>query len=91
VTKGGPINAPLCHLILISQSAEGTPISGGPKNGEQPIALAEYLNIPLATWLNYEQGVAMPADIMLEFLEVTGANPRWLLSGDGQSRYVNTA
>ena len=38
--------------------------------GESGIeTLAEALNVPTATWLNYEWGLTMPADIMLEFLD----------------------
>ncbi len=46
--------------------------------------LAESLNIPARTWLNYEMGVTMPAQVLLLFLEVTGAEPRWLLRGKGE-------
>jgi len=48
--------------------------------------LAEDLNLCARTWLNYESGVIIPATVMLRFLEVTGANPAWLLTGDG-TRY----
>jgi DNA-binding transcriptional regulator YiaG len=47
--------------------------------------LARALNVPAATWRNFERGVTMPADILLEFLEVTGADPHWLLTGEGDS------
>jgi hypothetical protein len=43
-------------------------------------SLADALDIPLQTWLNFEMGVTMPAHIMLEFLDITRTNPRWLLS-----------
>jgi hypothetical protein len=46
-------------------------------------ALAEVLNLPARTWLNYEQGVTMPAEVLLEFLEVTGTDPHWLRTGEG--------
>ncbi len=45
--------------------------------------LAEALGLPTASWLNYEQGVIIPAHVLLVFLELTGANPSWLLSGKG--------
>jgi hypothetical protein len=47
-------------------------------------ALAAALNLPEATWLNYERGVTVPADVLLEFLDLTGADPHWLLTGDGE-------
>ncbi len=47
-------------------------------------ALATALDVPEETWLNYERGVTMPADILLEFIELTGADPHWLLTGDGE-------
>ena len=39
-------------------------------------ALARALDIPAGTWLNYELGVTMPAEVLLAFLEITGADPR---------------
>ena len=44
--------------------------------------LAQALKIPPQTWLNYERGVTMPAEVLLGFLEVTGADPQSLLTGD---------
>jgi hypothetical protein len=49
--------------------------------------LAEALGLPTASWLNFERGVNMPAHVLLAFLDLTGANPTWLLSGAG-SRYA---
>lgn len=46
--------------------------------------LAESLNIMYRTWYNYEQGCALPALTMLRFLEITDADPHWLLTGEGQ-------
>jgi hypothetical protein len=54
-------------------------------------ALAEALNLPARTWLNYEQGVTMPADALLRFLEVTGTDPNWLLTGEGDPKIVKPA
>ena len=48
--------------------------------------LAEALGVPTKTWEHYEAAVKMPAGILLAFLAVTGAQPRWLLTGKG-SRY----
>lgn len=52
---------------------------GGPE-------LARRLNLPARTWYNYETGVTVPAEVLLGFIDQTGANPIWLLSGDG-SKY----
>jgi hypothetical protein len=49
--------------------------------------LAESLNIPFRTWLSYENGAEVPASFMLQFIELTGADPHWLLTGHGQ-KYV---
>lgn len=49
---------------------------GGPE-------LARGLNLPARTWYNYETGVTVPAEVLLTFIEQTGTNPLWLLSGQG--------
>jgi hypothetical protein len=49
---------------------------GGPE-------LARRLNLPARTWYNYESGVTVPAEVLLDFIEQTGANPFWLLNGQG--------
>lgn len=49
---------------------------GGPE-------LARRLNLPARTWYNYETGVTVPAEVLLTFIEETGTNPLWLLSGQG--------
>ena len=49
---------------------------GGPE-------LARRLNLPARTWYNYETGVTVPAEVLLSFIEETGANPAWLLTGVG--------
>lgn len=49
---------------------------GGPE-------LARRLNLPARTWYNYETGVTVPAEVLLAFIDQTGANPLWLLSGEG--------
>ena len=45
--------------------------------------LALQLGLPIRTWYNYEIGVTVPAEVLLRFLDVTGAEPRWLLDGEG--------
>jgi hypothetical protein len=49
---------------------------GGPE-------LARRLNLPARTWYNYETGVTVPAEVLLGFIDQTGTNPLWLLSGEG--------
>ncbi len=48
--------------------------------------LARRLNLPARTWYNYETGVTVPAEVLLGFIDQTGANPTWLLTGEG-ARY----
>jgi len=48
---------------------------GGPE-------LARRLGIPPRRWYNYETGVTVPAEVVLGFIEQTGANPYWLLTGE---------
>ena len=45
--------------------------------------LARRLNLPARTWYNYETGVTVPAEVLLGFIDQTGASPRWLLTGEG--------
>ncbi len=45
--------------------------------------LAAELRLPEPTWLNYESGVTLPGEVLLRFIALTGADPRWLLSGEG--------
>jgi hypothetical protein len=49
---------------------------GGPE-------LARRLGLPARTWYNYETGVTVPAEVLLGFIDQTGANPTWLLNGEG--------
>ncbi len=45
--------------------------------------LADALQLPFRTWMNYEAGCTIPAQVILRFIEVTDAHPHWLLSGEG--------
>jgi hypothetical protein len=45
--------------------------------------LAEALRIPFRTWMNYEEGCTIPAQVILRFIETTQASVEWLLSGKG--------
>ncbi|WP_165226941.1 helix-turn-helix domain-containing protein [Aquisphaera insulae] len=49
---------------------------GGPE-------LARRLGLPARTWYNYETGVTVPAEVLLSFIEQTGVNPMYLISGEG--------
>ena len=53
--------------------------------------LAGKLRLPHRTWSNYEQGVTIPGEVLLEFLRLTGVEPTWLLSGLGEKYGVATA
>ena len=50
--------------------------------------LAEALEIPFRTWHHYEAGYTIPAQSIRRFIEVTDANPLWLLTGEGD-RYLS--
>jgi hypothetical protein len=43
--------------------------------------LADSLDLPLRTWLSYERGVVMPAEVILKLSEITRVRPGWLLTG----------
>ena len=45
--------------------------------------LARTLGIPIRTWYNYENGVTVPAEIILRVVELTSVEPTWLLRGEG--------
>jgi hypothetical protein len=60
------------HAIRVERFGE----RGGPE-------LARRLGIPQRTWYNYEVGVTIPGEVLLRFLDITGAEPGWLLSGEG--------
>ncbi len=52
--------------------------------------LARTLGIPLRTWENYEAGVIMPDLLILKFVCLTGVDPAWLLTGEGQPYAAST-
>lgn len=45
--------------------------------------LARRVGVPWRAWASYERGVTVPGEVILSFLEVTGAEPTWLLRGEG--------
>ena len=53
--------------------------------GEEGVPLiAKELKLPTRTWLNYEAGCTIPALVILHFIDLTSANPKWLLTGRGE-------
>jgi hypothetical protein len=46
--------------------------------------LAESLGISWRRLASIEAGGPIPAEIILALIEVTGVNPLWLLSGEGE-------
>ena len=46
--------------------------------------LADALELPLQTWLNYESGVAVPAKVVLQLIVMARINHHWLLTGQGE-------
>jgi transcriptional regulator with XRE-family HTH domain len=46
-------------------------------------SLANALKIPHQTWSNYESGIAVPGDIVLQLQVLYSVNARWLLTGEG--------
>lgn len=45
--------------------------------------LASALEIPQRRWFEFEAGLEIPAELLLRFIEVTEADPHWLLTGEG--------
>ncbi len=45
--------------------------------------LARALGISFRTLYNYEAGSSIPAHSILRFIKLTGVDPHWLLTGDG--------
>lgn len=57
--------------------------------GEQGIPeLSAAVGLPARTWSNYEAGVTIPGEFLLAFIEATGVEPRWLISGMGPAYRV---
>src|SRR5688500_10196709 len=52
--------------------------------GEDGMAIAaDLMCVTAETWRGYEMGDAIPALVVLQFSEITGASPAWLLTGRG--------
>ena len=52
--------------------------------------LADRLRLPPRTWEHCELGVTMPGEVLLDFIELTGVEPAWLLRGIGERYRRNT-
>lgn len=63
------------RVRIIREELYGT--HGGP-------VLASALRLPFRTWIHYESGMSIPAEVILQFIELTNANPDWLLTGLGE-------
>jgi hypothetical protein len=46
-------------------------------------AMARRLGLPLRSWYNYEEGTAIPAEVVLSVIELTSVEPAWLLRERG--------
>jgi hypothetical protein len=46
--------------------------------------LAEALEIPVRTWVNYECGIVIPGLVLLRLITDFGVEPQWLLTGAGR-------
>jgi len=70
-----PLKAALAtRLVEVRHELYGE--HGGPE-------LAQVLGLPHGTWMNYENGITIPGEMLLKFMEVTGVEPLWLLRGSG--------
>jgi hypothetical protein len=45
--------------------------------------LADALDVRVESWLNYEAGAKVPADVVLKLIDIARVNPVWLLTGQG--------
>jgi hypothetical protein len=46
--------------------------------------LAEAMGLPFRTWMNYEAGCTIPGHVILQFIQITGVDHHWLLTGVGE-------
>jgi hypothetical protein len=53
--------------------------------------LAQEMKLPVPTWVHFEDGVTMPGEVILHFIELTGVEPHWLLTGEGAKYRRRTA
>ena len=77
-----------CSKVAIASRLRsiGSEIFGAPGCAQ----LAPVLGLPPASWSHYESGVRIPGEVQLRFLDITGTEPSWLLSGEGPSDRVSS-
>jgi hypothetical protein len=46
--------------------------------------MAEAIGLHARTWANYESGVTIQGLALLRFIDVSGVEPRWLPTGQGE-------
>lgn len=46
--------------------------------------MAEALKVPITTWSTIEREGGLSGNLFLRFVDVTGACPLWLLTGEGE-------
>jgi hypothetical protein len=46
--------------------------------------MADAFNVPLHTWSNYESGVMVPSEIVLQLQVFASVSATWLLTGEGE-------
>jgi hypothetical protein len=60
--------------------------------GERSLAeFARRIGVPVRTWYSYETGVTVPAEILLQFVDLTQLEPLWLLHGRGPQFLTDAA
>jgi hypothetical protein len=42
---------------------------------------ARRLGLPAGTWYGYEKGTTLPAEVLFDFIDLTSANPMYVLDG----------
>ncbi len=79
-----PLRKSGCHVLKMDLANRVREIRIAMYGNHGGSMLAEALGIPFRTWHNYESGCTIPAHTILQLIEVTGAHPHWLLTGEGE-------
>jgi hypothetical protein len=77
-SEGG--NGPVIRAEIARRLREIRQELFGDKGGPE---LARRLDLPGRTWYGYETGTTVPAEVLLGFIEQTGATPMFVLAGTG--------
>jgi hypothetical protein len=67
-------------LALAERLAELRSELFGERGGPE---MARRLGIPVRTWYNYEGGVTLPAEVVLNIMTLTSVEASWLIHGEG--------